>query len=132
VTVALEGEVGDPDNSGGAALAFWGADYSNYYVLIVYDNGNMAVYRRVGDEWKPAMAVKEIPAEAQANLAEGVALRVVTSGRRATVSVGGVEVGSFFGQPPQGESMIGFFSQSGDTEAVAFFDDLTVRLPEAK
>lgn len=132
VTVAIDGEVADPDNSAGAALAFWAQDYASYYILIVYDNGNMAAYRRVGDQWKPAMAVKEIPAAAQASIAEGVALRVVTAGRRATFYVGGVEVGSIFGQPPQGESMFGFFAQSGDVQSVALFDDLTIRVPEAK
>ncbi len=132
VTVAIEGDVADPENFAGAALAFWAQDYSSYYILIVYDTGKMAVYRRVGDQWKPAMAVKEIPAEAQANVAEGVELRVVTAGRRATFYVGGVEVGSIFGQPPQGESLFGFFAQSGDVEAVALFDDLTIRRAAAR
>jgi hypothetical protein len=132
VTVALEGKVGEPQNVAGAALAFWAQDAANFYMLSVYDNGTMDVRRRVGDEWKVALAAKEMPAEAKALLAEGVALRVVTSGRRATFYVGGVEVGSIFGQPPQGESLIGFFAESGDLEAVALFDDLTVRISAAK
>jgi hypothetical protein len=128
-TVFIEGEVGDESISAGAGLTFWGQDYSNYYLLEVYDNGTVGVYRRFGERWLTPMAVKQVPADARLDLAAGVELRVVTDGRKATFYVNGVAIGLIMGQPPKGESLVGFYGQSGESAGTTLFDKLMIRQP---
>jgi hypothetical protein len=127
VTARTTGEVGDVNNDAAAGLVFWAKDYANFYMLQVMDDGTMIVFRRVGDRWLTPMAVKEVPAAAKFDLTAGAELRVVTSGRRATLFINGVEVGVISGQPPANESSIGLYAQSGDAAGATLFDNLTIR-----
>jgi hypothetical protein len=127
VTARTTGAVGDVSNDAAAGLVFWAKDYANYHLFQVMDDGTMIVFRRIGDRWLTPMAVKEVPAAAKFDLTAGAELRVVTSGRRATLFINGVEVGVISGQPPANESSIGLYAQSGDAAGNTLFDNLTIR-----
>jgi hypothetical protein len=128
-TVSISAEPGAATSVASAAIAFWAKDNSDYYTFSVYHDGTIGVHRRVNNRWLNPLKVQAAPAGANVDVAAGVELRVVTSGRKATLYVNGVAVGTITGQPPQGESLVGLYGQSGDAASISMFDELTVRRP---
>jgi len=109
----------NPDN-GAAGLAFWAADYSNYYALLIDTGGRFSVGRYAGGKrwmsavpWKAHDAIKK--GEGETN-----ELRVVTKDHNATLFINGVEVGTFKGQHPEGGQTVGMVAESWSKEPTRY------------
>jgi hypothetical protein len=107
-------------------LAFWAADYQNYYELIIGPSGTFGV-----DRILPGRRVSIMTFATSSAVKSGVGqvnqLRVQTKGSTATLYINGTQVASINGQPPQGGGEIGVTAQSGpNTRDVYEFSNLKV------
>jgi len=107
-------------------LAFWGVDYSNYYVARIRSNGVCWVGRKMGGKWLSPVYSEEKPA-VRKGLGETNELRVVTRGRLATVYVNGQQIAEFRGYPPTEPGKIGVYAESGPEQITWAASELTVR-----
>ena len=130
ITVKVKMIDGNPDAVCGGAIAFWATNATqDYWIFELYDNGNFGVYRRVKDRWLTPLSARAAPPEAKIDFSQPIELRVVTSGRKATFYINGVEVGSIMGQPPKNGFMFGLYGESGDAALTHEFSDFVARKP---
>lgn len=123
---------GAPDRPAG--IIFWAFDHDNYYAAILQPDGHFLVVRRVGGKWLRPVATK-LSNEAHAGDGQPHRIRVVTSGKTATVFVDARKVATLKGFPPVGGGMIGLLAESGCTPCTWAFSKLIVAAgpaPEAR
>ncbi|HWA99353.1 MAG TPA: hypothetical protein VG713_12710 [Pirellulales bacterium] len=109
-----------------AGVVFWAADRENCYAALLTPDGSVYASRRMAGQWlTPVSATKHD--EVLKGLGQTNELRVVTSGRVATVFVNDKQVTRFVGFPPNGPSKIGVIAESGEQGATWAFSDLSVR-----
>ncbi len=130
VSANFKSSVADGGLNCGRAIVFWATDSStDFWIFELYDNKNIAIFRKSKDRWLKPMPPQQAPDEANIDLAAGVTLRVVTQGRRATVYVNGVECGTIQGQPPEGGAYVGLYGESDATAVTHTFSDFVVKQP---
>ena len=109
-----------------AGIVFWAANHKNYYAALLLSDGTFFVARRVNDKWLNPLSSK-VRDEVLKGLGQTNQLRLVTSGKSATVYVNDKQVATLKGFPPQGGSMIGVHAESGTEPTVWAFSELSVR-----
>jgi hypothetical protein len=114
-TVKAPSQLGSLDATTNGGVMFWAADALNFYAVGVYANGTYAIDRMVTGTWAsvaPRTAFQSIkPGAGAVN-----EIRVTTRDNIGTLSINGVTVQEFRGQPPKDESMIGLYSASSPNE----------------
>lgn len=109
-----------------AGLAFWAVDTNNDYEFLVSPQGTFAIYREVAGRWITVTDWAKNPA-IKPGLNQVNTLRIVTKGNQATFYVGGTQLATITGQPPQGGGEIGLVGASGaKTQSVWQFSKLKV------
>lgn len=106
-------------------LAFWGVDLDEYYVVMISDAGTYSVSHASPGGWHspvPWRSTDAIKVDPEA----WNEVRVVTSGRRATIFINGREVVRVKGRPPAGGSLFGLYCQGGKADLVAEFSELRI------
>jgi hypothetical protein len=101
-----------------AGILFWAKDYTSYYVFEVDTTGQFRVMRYAGGRY-----LFPIPYQANAavkKLGQINALHVATKGTEATLYVNDQQVGTVTGQPVDGGSQVGIYSESDTTAAVTW------------
>jgi hypothetical protein len=131
ITVKVKSSIPDGGLNSGRAIAFWVVDPSeDFWLFEIYDNKNVAVFRRVKDRWLKPMSPKQAPNADDIDLAGGnTELRVVIQGRKVTCYVNGVDCGTIQGQPPEGGSYFGLYGESDATAVTHMFYDFQARIP---
>ena len=116
VTVKSPAEVANLADTSSGGLAFWAADYRNFYQAGIYPNGTFDVSRKVDDKW-----VTVVPRTASDTIKKGVGavneLQVVLNNNNGLIYYGvlyinGVRVQEFRGQPPPDGGATGLFASS--------------------
>jgi hypothetical protein len=96
-------------------VIFWGTDVSNFYVASVHPNGTYSVYRMAGGSW--AQVIGQTPFD---GIKQGVGVlnevEVTTHDRLATLTINGLRVTDFRGQPPREDSAVGVYSAANNNE----------------
>lgn len=128
VRVRLEDYSAEQGNKVG--LTFWGVGWNEYYLFEISDSGTYAVYRCTPDRWFVLSRWNNTDA-INIDPEAWNELRVVTSGRRATVFINGKELVTIKGRPPEGGSLLGLYAESaGDTSLSEFASVKVLRGPE--
>jgi hypothetical protein len=98
----------------------------DYYVAVVRSDGNFCVLRNVVGCW-----LQPVPLQPRNELRQGIGqineVRVVTSGRTASIYVNDQQVTAFRGFPPKGGGRVGFFAESLAERYTWAFAELNVR-----
>jgi hypothetical protein len=124
IRLKVEQRQGNTDQLGG--IAFWATGHENYYAFGISSEGRFATLRRMNNkELRPGLMGPA--AEIKLGIGQVNELRVVTSGRLATVYVNDKQIAEFQGFPPQGKCMFGVYAESGADPATWAFSDLSVR-----
>ena len=108
-----------------AGIIFWAADRDNCYAALVQADGNFLVTRRINGKTITPVLMMERP-QVRPGIGETNALRVVTSGNRATIFVNDQQVATFRGFPPEGPSKIGVHAESGEEPCTWEFSELRI------
>jgi hypothetical protein len=123
IRVSVSESKGNPDQAGG--IAFWAIDNDNYYAAVVQPDGNFYVTRFInGNALYPVSS--KVRDEVNKGLGQMNALRVVTSGKLATIYVNDTQVATFKGYPPAGPSKIGMHAESGTDPSTWSFSGVSV------
>ncbi len=132
-TVKLHLDDKDTTSASSGGLTFWATDGGiDFFVFMVSDQGTCGVSHRTKDRWLTPLAYKSVPAEAKFDPNGTNELRVVTSGKKAMLSVNGVNVGSITsGLPIKGDWQFGLYAENGNAQVSAEFSSLRVRKPSA-
>lgn len=107
-------------------LGFWAAGLNDFYVLMISDSGSYSVWRATSDgwylpiPWRDTDAIKREPGDWND-------LRVVTSGRRATIYINGKQLASFRGQPPADGSLVGFYIEAKQQDVLGEFSKVIIK-----
>ena len=105
---------GDTSGANSAAIIFWGVDTNNFYFADVSTDGSSDIYRRSGGRWLHPAAVPVSPSVNKGTGTSNV-LRVVTSGKQATLYINGNKMATITGMPPDGGGVVGYFVESSST-----------------
>ena len=108
-------------------FAFWAAGWDDHYTFQIYNDGTVSVCRWLKTRWLYPMKNKAIPAEAKFDPKGMTELRIVTQGKKATLYINGVSVGTISGQPPADGSYLGTYSESAASGSVLEYDDFVVK-----
>ncbi len=114
------------DNNQSAGLVFWGTDRENCYAALMQSDGGFYVVRRMNSQWLTPVVIR-VRDEVTKGVGQTNEMRVVTSGRTATVYINDKQVTTFVGFPPPGVCEIGVMCESGKQPATWAFSELTVR-----
>lgn len=115
----------DPANAFGGII-FWAADYENYYVFVVAANGYVELLRLQRNKWLTPLPWTKLEDTIKPG-AEVNQLRVVAKGRDVTLFVNDKEVRKIKGQPPQGGSKLGLYSElTNKIEGEFVYDNFVV------
>ncbi|MFO0917882.1 MAG: hypothetical protein U0872_06145 [Planctomycetaceae bacterium] len=130
-TVKLRLTDNDPESGCAAGMVFWltgsGTDYFSYQLT---DSGQFGVSHWAKDRWLNPLSYRAIPAEAKFDPAGANEMRVVTNGKKATVYLNGVSVGTITNtMPVKGDWQFGVYAECGKTQATAEFSSLRIRKP---
>lgn len=109
-----------------AGIVFWAANHKNYYAALLYADGTFSVARKLNDRWLNPVSAK-VRDEVRPGLGQANQLRIVTSGKWATVYLNDKQVAVLRGFPPEGGSMIGLHAESGTEPYTWAFSALSVR-----
>lgn len=123
IRINIAQTAGGTDRLGG--IIFWAADGENHYSALLKADGNVLVARRQNGRWTNPVGLRACEA-IRRGLGQENQLRVVTSGRVATLYVNDQLVTSFQGFPPSNGSMVGLHAESGADSAVWAFSELRV------
>lgn len=108
-------ELGSETGTASGGLIFWASDALNFYGVSIYPNGTYAIDRMVAGTWASVT-----PRTAFASIKSGPGavneIRVTTRDNSGTLSINGVMVQEFRGQPPKDDTMIGLYSASNANE----------------
>jgi hypothetical protein len=96
-------------------VIFWATDISNFYVARVHANGTYSVYRMANGSWAQVLAQTPFDGIKQGPGALNE-VQVATHDSRATLTVNGVKVTEFRGQPPKEDTTFGIYGESNNNE----------------
>jgi hypothetical protein len=129
-TVKVIGNDNNDDSIADIGYIFWANGYDDFWSLDVYDNGGVGVSHFVNKKWLSPMRTKAIPPEANFDPNGVTTLRVVTEGRKATLYVNGVQVGTVSGMPPKEGTYLGVYVGAGTAPFTGYVDEIVVKQKE--
>lgn len=122
----------DSESYSTVSLLFWAAANDDYFMFDLDDRGQIGVSRFLKGRWLTPLAYKKLPVEAMFDPTALTELRVVTNGKKATLSVNGFAVGTLVNPQLKGDWQFGLGGQSGaKSQSVCEFQSLSVRNPAA-
>jgi hypothetical protein len=129
-TISVKVKITDAEaDTWDAGLLFWGNDTQNYYIASVTPEGGFMVSRLMNNRWLHPVSYRKNDAIKKGKNQEND-LRLVLSGKNATLFINGKEVIRLTGQPPESGSLFGLYAESGSKKAtVAEFTHLLVTKP---
>lgn len=128
-TAKLRVRDGDAESYSSGGIIFWANAYDDYFVFTLSDGGLIGCSRLKGQKWLNPMANKAPPAESKLQADGFNELRVVTAGKKATLYLNGVSVGSISNPQAKGESQFGVYGDSGKSQSTIEFQVLKVVKP---
>src|SRR5205085_2027535 len=94
-------ELSSLESTASAGIVFWEIDVQNLYLASVYTNGAYAIFRKAGNSWLPAITPRTPFASIKPGAGAVNELQVTTNGNNGVLSINGVKVQEFRGQPPK-------------------------------
>jgi hypothetical protein len=97
----------------GFGIGFWGKDDSNYYTVMIRNDGSYYISRSIADNWQDLVTVTDAKSAINAGAGASNEVEVQISGSRATLLVNGKKITDFVGQPPaNGSGAVGFNAET--------------------